>query len=82
MATAIYETQLVCDNCGSIVTRQRVDQSHFDKLAAQTDPALPQPGVDGSPLVDDGDLISVDAGRPVEVLLEHVAVCGRCSGSP
>jgi hypothetical protein len=81
MPTALYETQLVCDNCGAVVTRRRVDESHFEKLVEEADPALP--GVDPSGgVMDDGDLTSVDVGRPVEVLLEHVAVCGRCSGSP
>jgi hypothetical protein len=82
MLATTYETQIVCDNCGRVVTRTRADSATFERKAELLDPALPEVAPDGSALADDGDLLSEEAGGPVEVLVEHIAVCGRCAATP
>jgi hypothetical protein len=82
MPAPIFEEQVICDNCGSVVTSRAVSAAQFKRDFDELDPALPQTDPTGEVLLDEGDLIGVEEERPVEVLLRHVSTCGRCSGSP
>ena len=82
MPATNYETQIICDNCGRVVTRTRTDPASFERNVEQDDPALPQVAPDGSAMLDEGDLVSGDDTGQMEVLVEHVSVCGRCAPTP
>ncbi len=64
MAT-IYETRVMCDNCGRLVSQQRVDPATFERLVQKMEP-------------DEDDLYDEDQARAVSVVVTRVPVCSRC----
>ncbi len=64
--TPIYHKRVVCDNCGRVVSEERVDAATFDRLVQQQDP-------------DDEDLLTEEYERPVQVLVTRVSSCRRCA---
>lgn len=76
-----YEVQTVCDNCGCFVSRDSVDESTFDRYAAEAaDFSGPGSSFDDPPMASD-NLTSEEAQFPVEAVIRHVPVCARCAES-
>lgn len=82
MRVPIYEEQVICDNCGSVVNNRVVDPAVFHHDAEELDAALSETDREGETLLDEGDLIGDESELPVEILLRHVGTCGHCSPSP
>jgi len=82
MLSAAYEVHLVCDECGRLVSRRSVDAATFERLVEESNPILPVLGPDEREVVDEGDLLSEEGERPVEVLIQHVSGCGYCTERP
>lgn len=79
MLSPAYEVQFICDTCGRLVQRHPVSAAAFDRLVEEADPVLAVSGPDERIVLDEGDLIEEEEERPVEVLIRHIAVCGRCA---
>ncbi len=77
-----YETRLVCDNCGAVVSRESVDAATFERLTEDADPAFVSMDREATQVLDAGDLVEEEADGEVEVLIQHVSVCHECGGSP
>jgi hypothetical protein len=70
-----YEVQVLCDNCGRLVKRERVDGAKFAALAAKT--GLADHGADPDDPASE-DLIEEEGDRPIEALITHVPACSHC----
>lgn len=78
MSLTAYEVHTLCDNCGQVTTRERVDEVTFFTLVQQAEPMIGEQEDEDRPLADEGDLTSEEQDRPVEVFVQHVPVCGHC----
>lgn len=79
MATTHYEVQIVCNNCGCLVSRATVDESTLTRYAAAAEAEAFSPlgsSFEEPPLTSEG-LTSEEAEFPVEVAVQHVPVCRR-----
>jgi hypothetical protein len=82
MSLTTYEIHTLCDNCGLVAGRERVDEAMFFTLVQQSDPGVGEQDDEESSLADEGDLISEEQDLPVEVFVQHVPVCSHCQESP
>lgn len=82
MLLATYEIHTVCDNCGRLMKREPVDAATFTALVAQAEPAIEEQDYEDRTVVDEGDLISEEEERLVEVFIQHEPVCSHCAASP
>ncbi len=80
--TTTFEIHTVCDNCGQVIKRERVDEATFTALVEYSDPAVEEQDYEDRTLVEEGDLISEEEERPVEIFIRHRPVCSHCEGSP
>lgn len=82
MLGTIYEVHLICDECGRLVRRQRVDAATFERLAEEVSPLLREIDPEERAPWAEADRTEEEAERPVEVLVRHVAECGYCAERP
>jgi hypothetical protein len=78
MPAPLYEVQILCDNCGRLVTSERVDAATFAALVEKEDVPFSVEDDDERAQGEEDDLSSEEEERPVEVFRRHVPVCGHC----
>lgn len=79
MPVTHFETRVICDNCGSVVSRNMMDAEDSIQEAAIVDAALPEMDPCEEVLLNEGDVLGEESAEPLEVLIEHVSSCKRCS---